>query len=55
MRKPLRIEGLLCDPWAYRDKQAPSPYMAKLVDGRWLPLTKRRYYCADRGMTRRGL
>lgn len=55
MNQPLRIEGLLYDPYAYRDKREPSPYMAKLTDGRWKPLTKKRYYRADRGMTRRGM
>lgn len=52
---PLRIQGLCNDPYAYRDKLAPSPYMAKLTDGRWIPLTKKRYYRVDRAMTRRGM
>lgn len=52
---PLRIQGLCYDPYAFRDKQAESPYLVLLTSGRWRAVSKRRYYAIDRALTLRGV
>lgn len=53
MSSPVRITGLAYDPWAHWEGREPSAWMGLLGDGRWVPLTQRRYQRADRGMNLR--
>lgn len=53
MSAPVRITGLVYDPWAAWEKREPSPWMGQLADGRWVPLTQQRYRGADRAMDQR--
>lgn len=53
MSAPVRITGLVYDPWSAWEKREPSPWMGQLADGRWVPLSQRRYRGADRGMDQR--
>lgn len=53
MSAPVRITGLVYDPWAAWERREPSPWMGHLADGRWVALTQKRYRGADRGMDQR--
>lgn len=51
--RPVRIRGIIHDPYSKAEGRAPSEWMAELADGRWAALTERRYYAVDRGMDQR--